>query len=64
MGYNKCHLPSIDHMEKEIETYGLESFVKRYVKYDFIIGETEPMNFLEMKIKEYETITKVSDIYI
>ena len=53
MGYNKCILPSIIIMEAEIKTIGLETFVKRMQKYESIMGETDRMQFLESKIKEF-----------
>lgn len=53
MGFNQCYLPSIIIMQAEINTVGLETFVKRMEKYDAITGETDRMEFLENKIKEY-----------
>ena len=40
-------------MEEEIDSNGLEVFVKLYSKYDSISGETDRVEFLEMKMKEY-----------
>lgn len=54
MGFNGCILPSIEWMQLEIDRDGLESFVKRYGRYDSIMGETDRMEFLESKVKEYE----------
>ena len=54
MGFNKCILPSIQCMEEEIERDGLELFVKRYCRYESIMGESDRMKFLEDKVKEYE----------
>ena len=53
MGFNQCYLPSIIIMEAEIKTVGLETFIKRMQKYEAITGETDRMQFLETKIKEY-----------
>jgi hypothetical protein len=53
MGFNGCILPSIDSMKKQIELDGLEVFVKRFSKYDSIMGEDDRIKFLEEKIKEY-----------
>lgn len=53
MGFNQCYLPSIIIMQAEINTDGLETFVKRMEKYEAITGETDRMEFLENKIKEY-----------
>lgn len=40
-------------MKKQIELDGLEVFVKRFSKYDSIMGEDDRIKFLEDKIKEY-----------
>jgi hypothetical protein len=53
MGFNQCYLPSIIIMEAEIKSIGLEKFVKRMQKYESITGETDRMQFLESKVKEY-----------
>ncbi len=53
MGFNSCILPSIERMEEEIDSNGLDVFVKLYSKYDSISGETDRVEFLEMKMKEY-----------
>ena len=54
MGFNKCILPSIESMKTEIAINGIEQFVKSYSKYDSIMGESDRMEFLKNKIKEYE----------
>lgn len=54
MGFNKCTLPSVEDMKRELERDGLEIFVKSYSRYDSIMGESDRMKFLEDKIKEYE----------
>ena len=53
MGFNQCILPSVIIMEAELKSVGLETFVKRMQKYECITGETDRMQFLESKIKEY-----------
>lgn len=53
MGFNGCILPSIKSMKEHIERDGLEVFVKHYQKYDSIMGETDRIQFLEEKFKEY-----------
>ena len=54
MGFNKCILPSIEIMQKEIDDNGIETFIRRYKKYDSIMGDSDRMAFLEQKIFEYE----------
>jgi len=54
MGFNHCYFSSLDNLQKEYESVGLESFVKRYRKYDALTGPSECFRFLEDKLKEYE----------
>lgn len=56
MGFNKCILPSIETMQSEIDNVGLEEFVKRYGRYDSIMGDSDRMEFLESKINLYENL--------
>lgn len=53
MGFNGCILPSVKSMKEHIERDGIESFIKQYQKYDSIMGESDRVEFLEEKIKEY-----------
>jgi hypothetical protein len=61
MGFNKCILPSIETMQMEIDRDGLESFVKRYGRYDSIMGDSDRVSFLEEKVEDYTKIK--NDIY-
>jgi len=54
MGFNHCYISSVENLQLELETWGLETFVKRYRKYDAIIGPNESFKFLDEKKKEYE----------
>jgi predicted nucleotidyltransferase len=54
MGFNQCYLRSVKDLKSELESSGLELFVKRYRKYDSLTGSSESFEFLEQKIKEYE----------
>lgn len=56
MGFNQCYLRDIEDLEEEFNRSGLESFVKRYQKYDSLTGSSESFEFLESKIKQYEEI--------
>lgn len=62
MGFNQCFIRSVEDLESELKSNGLESFVKRYEKYDSLTGSSESMDFLEQKIKEYESIKNNLDI--
>ena len=56
MGFNQCYLRNTEDLNKEFNKSGLESFVKRYQKYDSLTGSSESFEFLESKIKQYEEI--------
>jgi len=58
MGFNKCILPSIEVMQMEIDRDGLKTFVERYGRYDSIMGDSDRMEFLETKVKEYKEETE------
>jgi hypothetical protein len=60
MGFNQCFLRNIKELESEFESNGLESFVKRYQKYDSLTGSSESFEFLEQKIKEYENNIRIN----
>jgi hypothetical protein len=62
MGFNQCYLRCIEDLKEEFNKSGLESFVKRYQKYDSLTGSSESFEFLESKIKEYEQITISTDV--
>ena len=54
MGFNQCYLKNINDLKSELDSVGLETFIKRYKKYDSLSGSSESFQFLEQKIKEYE----------
>jgi hypothetical protein len=56
MGFNQCYLRNVEDLNEEFNKSGLESFVKRYEKYDSLTGSSESFEFLESKIKQYEEI--------
>jgi predicted nucleotidyltransferase len=60
MGFNQCYLRDVKDLESEVESDGLELFVKRYRKYDSLTGSSESFQFLEQKIKEYEDIKSIN----
>lgn len=59
MGYNKCILPSITIMQAEIDSDGLEAFIKRMRKFETIMGDSDRMEFLDKKQKEYEKVINI-----
>ncbi len=60
MGFNQCYISSVENLQIELNNIGLESFVRRYKKYECITGPSESFRFLEEKIKEYEKV--INDI--
>lgn len=56
MGFNHCYISTIENLQKELDSVGLEVFVKRYQKYDCLTGESESMLFLEQKQKLWDII--------
>ncbi|CAN1513864.1 hypothetical protein MCERE19_00865 [Spirosomataceae bacterium] len=65
MGFNQCYLRNVENLSEEFNRNGLESFVKRYQKYDSLTGSTQSFDFLESKIKQHEeSINNPISIYI
>lgn len=64
MGFNQCFLRNVEELQSEFESVGLESFVKRYQKYDSLTGSSESFEFLESKIHLYENIKNNSINFI
>ena len=60
MGFNLCHLPTIENLQIELNKKGLEKFIKRYRKYEALTGPCESFRFLEEKIEEYEKVIRNS----
>jgi hypothetical protein len=53
MGFNHCHISNLSSVMYELETYGIEKFVKCYTSYDAYSGDSDAINFIEQKLKEY-----------
>jgi hypothetical protein len=58
MGFNNCHIPNYNQLVEYYKSVDLETFVKRFKKYDSWSGDSDAMNFLESKIQEYEKIIR------
>ena len=56
MGFNNCYIPNYNQLVEYYNSADLETFVKRFKKYDSWSGDSDAMNFLETKIKEYEKV--------
>jgi hypothetical protein len=56
VGFNNCYIPNYNQLVEYYSSVDLETFVKRFKKYDSWSGDSDAMNFLENKIKEYEEV--------
>jgi hypothetical protein len=56
VGFNNCYIPNYNQLVEYYNSVDLETFVKRFKKYDSWSGDSNAMNFLENKIKEYEKV--------
>lgn len=54
MGYHHCHVPNMQQIQRELESYGLEEFIRVYSKYECLIGDSEVIEFIEQKAIELE----------
>lgn len=45
----------------ELETYGIENFVRVYTSYDAYSGDSDAINFIEQTLKEYYEPTKTTN---
>ena len=54
MGYHHCHIPTIDVCVKEYTLVGLDTFVKKYTKCEYLIGDSDAIRFIEDKISEWK----------
>jgi hypothetical protein len=61
MGFNHCYLTNIENLQRHLDNVGLEKFIKMYRSYDALTGPSECFEFIEEKIKEYETINNNID---
>ena len=55
MGFNNCYIPNYNQLIEYYNSVDLETFIKRFKKYDSWSGDSDAMNFLETKIKLWHT---------
>ena len=55
MGFNQCYVGNILQVQKELDEYGFDEFVRRYRKYDSISGDSESIDFIEKRIQLWHT---------
>lgn len=54
MGFNHCYIQNLNSVMLQLETFGIEQFVKMYTKsYDAISGDSAGIIFIEETIKQY-----------
>lgn len=46
------HINSIKELEKELKKIGIEKFCTKYSKYEFLVGDSDAISFIEKTIKE------------
>ena len=56
MPYDHCNIPEIEILIKQSIDLGLNKFVKRYSKYDYLIGDSDAIVFVHQKIKLWNEI--------
>lgn len=55
MGFNQCYVGNILQIQKELDEYGLQEFVRLYRKYDSISGDSESIDFILKRIEQWDT---------
>ena len=61
MGFNHCHISNISSVQWELDTFGIEKFVKLYTSYDAYSGDSEAIQFIENILKEYYEQTRTTE---
>ena len=61
MGFNHCYIKNISSVQWELDTFGIEKFVKVYTSYDAYSGDSEAIQFIENILKEYYEQTRTTE---
>lgn len=61
MGFNHIYIKNISSVLWELETFGIEKFVKVYQSYDAYSGDSEAIQFIETTLKEYYEQTTTTE---
>lgn len=61
MGFNHCYIKNISSVMWELDTFGIEKFVKTYTSYDAYSGDSEAIEFIEKTLKEYYEQTTITN---
>lgn len=55
MGFNKRYVPEISVLKEQLSQEGLDEFVGRYTRPDALIGSKESLDFVDDKVKEWQS---------
>jgi len=53
MGFNHCYISNLSSVMWELDTHGIEKFVRLYTSYDAYSGDSTAIQFIEKTLKEY-----------
>lgn len=54
MSSTHIHLPSLEELKEDVNKNGIGKVIKRYSRYEFLIGSTESLEFLLEKYDEFK----------
>lgn len=50
----KANIPSVPELENYLKKRGLKKLIRRFSCYEYLIGDTESLDFLREKYNEYK----------
>jgi hypothetical protein len=53
------HIPSLENLKEEIDTNGLEKTIEYYSKYEWLIGDSDAIKYLEEKNEEFKKLKNI-----
>jgi hypothetical protein len=54
MGYHHCQIPSLETLIKQFTLIGIDKFVAKYSKCEYLVGDSDAIGFIEDKISEWK----------
>ena len=54
MGYHHCHIPPLEVLIKQFTLIGIQKFVDKYSRCEYLIGDSDAVRFIEEKISEWK----------
>lgn len=58
MGHYVYYLPSVEELVEIYNSMGLAAFAKRYIKTEGLVGDSDSIEFVNQKIREYALTVK------